>query len=148
MGGYKNRILEVDLSIGRMDVSDVSEDDKKRFIGGSGVSAKLFLDRFDIQSNALSPGNPLMIMNGPITGKNLPGTSRFVVCGKSVLTGIWGESACGGGTSKSLRYTKTLFDGTQMPEIIVLPKAHEPGLSVSLFLFDKGCSAKAQASHH
>jgi aldehyde:ferredoxin oxidoreductase len=38
MGGYKNRILEVDLSIGRMDVSDVSEDDKKRFIGGSGVS--------------------------------------------------------------------------------------------------------------
>ena len=85
MGGYKNRILEVDLSIGKMDITDVSEDDKKRFIGGSGVSAKLFLDRFDIQSNALSPGNPLIIMNGPITGTNLPGTSRFVVCGKSVM---------------------------------------------------------------
>ena len=96
MGGYKNRILEVDLSTGKMDISDVSEDDKKRFIGGSGVSAKLFLDRFDIQSDSLSPGNPLMIMNGPITGTNLPGTSRFVVCGKSLLTGIWGESACRG----------------------------------------------------
>jgi aldehyde:ferredoxin oxidoreductase len=103
MGGYKNRILEVDLSTGKTDISDVSEDDKKRFIGGSGVSAKLFLDRFDIQCNALSPENPLMIMNGPLTGTNLPGTSRFVVCGKSVLTGIWGESACGGNFGPELK---------------------------------------------
>ncbi len=103
MGGYKNRILEVDLSTGKMDISDVSEDDKKRFIGGSGVSAKLFLDRFDIRSNALSPENPLMIMNGPLAGTNLPGTSRFVVCGKSALTGIWGESACGGNFGPELK---------------------------------------------
>jgi aldehyde:ferredoxin oxidoreductase len=103
MGGYKNRILEVDLSTGKMDTADVSEADKKRFIGGSGVSAKLFLDRFDIRSNAFSPENPLMIMNGPLTGTNLPGTSRFVVCGKSVLTRIWGESACGGNFGPELK---------------------------------------------
>jgi aldehyde:ferredoxin oxidoreductase len=103
MGGYKNRILEVDLSTSKMDVSDVNEDDKRRFIGGSGVSAKLFLDRFDIRLNALSPENPLIIMNGPLTGTNLPGTSRFAVCGKSVQTEIWGESACGGNFGPELK---------------------------------------------
>jgi len=34
MGGYKNNILEVDLSTCKMDITDVSEDDKRRFIGG------------------------------------------------------------------------------------------------------------------
>ena len=74
MGGYRNKLLEVDLSTGKMDTFDVSGEDKKRFIGGSGISAKLFLDRFDIRSDALSPENPLMIMNGPLAGTNLPGT--------------------------------------------------------------------------
>jgi hypothetical protein len=41
-----------------------------------------------------------------------------------------------------------LSDGAQMQEIIILPEARELGLSVSLFLFDTGCSAKAQAFHH
>ena len=123
MGGYKNRILEVDLSSGKMDISDVSEDDKKRFIGGSGVSAKLFLDRFDIRSSALSPENPLMILNGPLTGTNLPGTSRFVVCGKSVLTGIWGESACGGNFGPELKmagWDGIVFKGASEKPVFLL----------------------------
>lgn len=96
MGGYWNKILEVDLSTCQIDVTDVPADDKRRFIGGSGVAAKLFLDRFNISADPLSADNPLIVMNGPITGTILPGTSRFVACGKSPLTGIWGESACGG----------------------------------------------------
>ena len=103
MGGYKNRILEVDLSTNRFETTDVPEADRRRFIGGSGVAAKLFLDRFNIQADPLSPDNPLIIMNGPITGTNLPGTSRFVACGRSPLTGIWGESACGGNFGAELK---------------------------------------------
>lgn len=53
MGGYKNKILEVDLSTCKVDITDVPGDDKKRFIGGSGVAAKLFLDRFDIKVDPL-----------------------------------------------------------------------------------------------
>ncbi len=33
---------------------------------------------------------------------------------------------------KSLRFIETLFDGIQMPEIVVLPEAHESGLPVML----------------
>src|SRR4030067_406578 len=97
MGRYKNKILEVDVSTSKTAITDVPDDDKRRFIGGSGVAAKLFLDRFNIKANPLSPENPLIVMNGPITGSTLPGTSRFAVCGKSPLTGIWGEGTCGGG---------------------------------------------------
>ena len=104
MGGYKNKILEVDLSTCKMDITDVSKDDKRRFIGGSGVAAKLFLDRFNIKADPLSPENPLIVMNGPITGSTLPGTSRFAVCGKSPLTGIWGEGTCGGNFGPELKF--------------------------------------------
>jgi aldehyde:ferredoxin oxidoreductase len=104
MGGYTNKILEVDLSTCKMDSTDVPEDDKKRFIGGSGVAAKLFLDRFNIKADPLSPDNPLIIMNGPITGSTFPGTSRFAVCGKSPLTGIWGEGTCGGNFGPELKF--------------------------------------------
>ena len=104
MGGYKNKILEVDLSTCKMDITDVPEDDKRQFIGGSGVAAKLFLDRFNIHADPLSPDNPLIVMTGPITGSTLPGTSRFAVCGKSPLTGIWGEGTCGGNFGPELKF--------------------------------------------
>jgi len=104
VGGYRNKILEVDLSNSKMDLTDVSGDDKKRFIGGSGVAAKLFLDRFNISADPLSPDNPLIVMNGPLTGTTLPGTSRFAVCGKSPLTDIWGEGTCGGNFGPELKF--------------------------------------------
>jgi len=103
MGGYTNRILEVDLSTNELSITDLPDSDKKRFIGGSGVAAKIFLDRFNIQADPLSPDNPLIIMNGPLTGTTLPGTSRFAACGRSPLTGIWGESACGGNFGAELK---------------------------------------------
>ncbi len=104
MGGYRNKILEVDLSNSKMDLTDVPDDDKKRFIGGSGAAAKLFLDRFNTSADPLSPDNPLIVMNGPLTGTTLPGTSRFAVCGKSPLTGIWGEGTCGGNFGPELKF--------------------------------------------
>lgn len=123
MGGYKNKILEVDLSTCKVDITDVPGDDKKRFIGGSGVAAKLFLDRFDIKVDPLSPDNPLIVMDGPITGTTLPGTSRFVACGKSPLTGIWGESACGGNFGAEMKmagWDGILFKGASEKPLYLL----------------------------
>ena len=123
MGGYKNKILEVDLSTCKIDITDVPGDDKKRFIGGSGVAAKLFLDRFNIKVDPLSPDNPLIVMNGPITGTTLPGTSRFVACGKSPLTGIWGESACGGNFGAEMKmagWDGILFKGASEKPLYLL----------------------------
>lgn len=128
MGGYKNKVLEVDLSNSRMDITDVSEEDKRRFIGGSGVAAKLFLDRFNIGADPLSPDNPLIVMNGPLTGTTLPGTSRFVACGRSPLTGIWGESSCGGNFGAELKnagWDGVLFKGaSEKPCYLLIEDFH------------------------
>ncbi len=135
MGGYRNKILEVDLSNSKMDVTDVSGDDKRRFIGGSGVAAKLFLDRFNTSADPLSPDNPLIVMNGPLTGTTLPGTSRFVACGKSPLTGIWGESACGGNFGAELKmagWDGMIFKGvSEKPRYLLIDDSHYKLLDAS-----------------
>ena len=100
MGGYAGKILEIDLSTGKIGTRSIKEEDRKKFIGGSGLAAKIFFDSFDPKVDPLSSENPLIIMTGPVVGTQFPGTSRFAVCGKSPLTGIWGEGTCGGNFEK------------------------------------------------
>ena len=54
----------------------------------------------------LSPENPLIVLTGPVVGTQFPGTSRFAVCGKSPLTGIWGEGTCGGNFGPELKFAE------------------------------------------
>jgi len=104
MGGYAGRILEIDLRTGKIGTISVREDDQKKFIGGSGLAAKIFFDSFDPRIDPLSADNPLILMTGPLVGTQFPETSRFAVCGKSPLTGIWGEGTCGGNFGPELKF--------------------------------------------
>ena len=104
MGGYTGKILEVNLSNGKIETKSIKEEDQRKFLGGSGLAAKIFFDSFDPNVDPLSPKNPLIIMNGPVVGTQFPGTSRFAVCGKSPLTGIWGEGTCGGNFGPELKF--------------------------------------------
>jgi aldehyde:ferredoxin oxidoreductase len=45
--GYAGKILEIDLSTGKIGTLSVSRDDQKKFIGGSGLAAKIYFDSFD-----------------------------------------------------------------------------------------------------
>lgn len=103
MKGYTGKIIEVDLSKRSLSYSDVPDEWKAKFIGGSGLGARLFLDRGDPKVDPLSPANTLFILNGPLTGTTLPGTSRFAACARSPLTGIWGEGTCGGNFGAELK---------------------------------------------
>lgn len=104
MGGYAGRILEIDLRTGKVERRSVPEEDQRKFLGGSGLAAKIFFDSFDTKGDPLSPENPLIAMNGPVVGTQFPGTSRFAVCGKSPLTGIWGEGTCGGNFGPEMKF--------------------------------------------
>ncbi|MHB8909358.1 MAG: aldehyde ferredoxin oxidoreductase family protein [Syntrophales bacterium] len=128
--GYAGRYLRVDLTSGHC--RDFSIDDRllRKFIGGSALGAKLFLDGYPLSADSLAPEGPLMVMTGPMVASGFPGTSRFAVCAKSPLTGIWGESACGGTFGPALKqagYDGIVITGQSAAPVllsIVEGKAH------------------------
>jgi len=103
-GGYAGKILEVDLTSGKISKASVDDETLRKFIGGSGLAAKLFLDRVSPEVEPLSPQNTLFVMIGPLQGTNLPGAGRFNVSAKSPLTNIWGEGNCGGTFGPELKF--------------------------------------------
>ncbi len=107
--GSWGRVLEVDLSTGTIADMPVEKEAYRRFLGGSGLAAHLFVKMNGHTAEPLSPGNPLMVMNGPLTGTSLPGCSRLEICARSPLTGIWGESSMGGAAPAALK--RTGYDG-------------------------------------
>jgi aldehyde:ferredoxin oxidoreductase len=109
MASYKGKILEVNLANGSIAHSTLEQDILRRFIGGSGLAAKLFLDRVSPDVDPLSGENILFIMTGPLAGTALPGVSRLAAGFKSPLTNIWGESNCGGNFGPELKFAG--YDG-------------------------------------
>ncbi len=117
--GYAGNFLQVDLANGVCSRFTLPEERLKKFIGGSSLAASLYLERFDLQADPLSPENPLMLMNGPMVGSGFPGSSRFAMAAKSPQTGIWGESACGGNFGPELK--RAGYDG-----IVITGKSPHP----------------------
>jgi aldehyde:ferredoxin oxidoreductase len=114
MYGYAGKILEVDLSSGEFKNLELNEQDCKDFLGGSGLAAKIYMDRWPGDVDPLSPENPLIIMTGPWTGTRVPGGNRFAACARSPLTGLWGEASCGGYFGVELKaagYDGIIFTG-------------------------------------
>ena len=115
--------MQVDLSSGKQEEIRLENDRWQNFIGGSALAARLFADTDGPAVDPLSPENPLLVMTGPMAGTNFPGSSRFVMCARSPLTGIWGESASGGFFGAALK--KAGFDG-----ILLRGKCERPGYLV------------------
>ncbi|MFH1117329.1 MAG: aldehyde ferredoxin oxidoreductase family protein [Pseudomonadota bacterium] len=121
MWGNTGKIIDVDLSQGRSEITELPEELYRTYIGGSGLAARVFLDRGGLAADPLSPAAMLIFMNGPFAGLKLSGASRNSVAGCSPLTGHWGDSSCGGHFAPELRYCG--FDG-----IIVTGAAKVPSM--------------------
>ena len=119
MKGYQNKILEVDLSGKSTHTTSPDEDLLRNYLGGSGLAARLFLDRGLQDVEPLSPQNQLFIMTGPLAGTGFPGSARFVVAARSPQTRLWGEANCGGHFGARLKFAG--YDG-----IVVHGEAEEP----------------------
>lgn len=117
--GYAGKFLQIDLTDGVCSTFTLPEERLKKFIGGSCLAASLYLERYNINADPLSPENPLMVMNGPLVGSGFVGSSRFAMIAKSPQTGIWGEAACGGNFGPELK--RCGFDG-----IIITGKSLHP----------------------
>ena len=121
MFGNTGKIIEVDLSAGTIEKKNLPEEYYTKYIGGSGLAAKLFWDRGNFKTDPLAPEAMLVFMNGPFAGLKMSGASRNSVAGRSPLTGVWGDSSCGGYFAPELRYAG--YDG-----IVITGKANAPSL--------------------
>ncbi|MFX0048398.1 MAG: aldehyde ferredoxin oxidoreductase family protein [Candidatus Hermodarchaeota archaeon] len=109
MKGFEGKLLIVNLSNKEISEEPIKDSIAENFLGGAGYACRYLYDKINKDTDPLSPDNILMFMTGLFCGSNAPTSGRFVVCAKSPLTGIWGESNCGGFFGPELR--KTGYDG-------------------------------------
>jgi len=112
--GYMGRILTVDLTTGTITESELDDSVARKFIGGSGLGAKILLDEKIMHCDPLGPENILIFAVGPLTGSSLFNSDRFDVVTKSPLTGIYAESSAGGywaGKFKKCGYDALIIKG-------------------------------------
>ncbi len=109
MGTNTGKLLEIDLSSGRVETLDLDSRIQRDFVGGAGLAARLFLDRVPPDTDPLGEKNTLFLMAGPLAGTNFPTSSRLLAAFKSPLTGIWGQASAGGSFAAEVK--KAGFDG-------------------------------------
>jgi len=95
-GGYAGKILEVDLTQGRVKRTSLDPDLATKYIGGKGLGAKYLYDHLPLGCDPFGPENLLIFATGPLTGTLAPGSGRCIVSTKSPATGFWLDANCGG----------------------------------------------------
>ena len=113
--GYFGKILWIDLSEETFREDVLPEDTYKQYLGGYGLASKLIYENMPTEVDPLGPDAILGFFPGLLTGTITPLTGRFMVAGKSPLTGTWGDSNCGGRFGAEIKkcgYDGILIKGT------------------------------------
>ncbi len=114
MYAVTGKLLNVNLSDGTLSTENISFEQYKKYMGGYGLGAALLMERMDPAADALGPDNILGFAVGYLTGTGAYIASRFMVFGKSPLTGGWGDSNCGAHLGKKMKqagYDTILISG-------------------------------------
>ncbi|HSQ49205.1 MAG TPA: aldehyde ferredoxin oxidoreductase family protein [Candidatus Deferrimicrobiaceae bacterium] len=120
MLGYAGRILQVDLTTGKVRIEKLAEENAKQYIGGIGLGMKLWLVNSKAGVDPLSPENPLVLALGPVSGTMFPtGGNGHAFISKSPATGGVGEAVSHGTFGAELK--RAGFDA-----IIFTGKADKP----------------------
>ncbi len=119
LGGYMGKMLDVNLTTGKVENYWISDDDRQRFLGGKALAAKILWDELPPGVCPLSPENIMVFTTGPLTGTGAPCSARFNLSTKSVATGGIASSNCGG--DLGIRLKQAGWDG-----LIVRGAAKQP----------------------
>jgi aldehyde:ferredoxin oxidoreductase len=94
--GYAGKILSVDLSRKEVSIRKLPEEMCREYIGGKGFGAKILFEEMEPKADPYHSTNLLIFATGPVNGLMLSGAAKLCAVFKSPLTGVWGESQCGG----------------------------------------------------
>ncbi len=134
--GYMGKVLRIDVTRGKIETNSFEEATLRKYIGGSGLGAKILNEESDKNTDPLGPDNPLIFMTGPLTGTKALSSGRCSIIARSPLTSIWGESNVGGTWGTKLKQAG--YDG-----VIITGKSEE---SIYIYI-DQEKVAIRKASH-
>jgi len=102
-GGYTGKYCIIDLSSKTTEVVEPAEAFYRNFIGGYGLGAAVIMERQKAGVDPLSSRAYLGFCSGLATGSGALFSGRFMVVGKSPLTGGWGDANAGGYLSREIK---------------------------------------------
>ena len=117
--GYFGKQLRISLDTKEASVEEIEPEVLKKYLGGVGYGARVLYDEIEKGIDPLCPDNKIIFATSPLTANNIPGGGSIMLCFKSPLTHIWGESRCGGDFGPDMR--RAGFDA-----LIIEGRATEP----------------------
>ena len=117
--GYHGKILEVDLTEGRVEAKPLDPGLVRDYLGGRGLATRIFYDEVDPGCDPLGPDNVVVLATSPLVGTNAPTSCRGHMVFKSPLTGFIGTSNSGGTWANA-------FKATGHDVLIIKGKSPEP----------------------
>jgi len=118
--GFCGKVLIVDLSNESFDEEHLSEEVMRQYLGGYGLATKLIYEKMAPKTGVLSLEAIFGFFPGLLTGTVAPLSGRYMVAGKSPLTGTWGDSNSGGTFGPEIK--KCGYDAILIKGIAKIPK--------------------------
>jgi aldehyde:ferredoxin oxidoreductase len=103
--GFTGKYAVVDLTTGNSEVFEPGEAFYKKYLSGYGLGAAVITTRQRPGIDPLSSESYLGFCSGLLTGTDALFSGRFMVVGKSPLTGGWGDANAGGFLSEAIKKT-------------------------------------------
>ena len=94
--GFFGKILWVDLSNGKFEENYLPDKLYLHYLGGYGLGCRLLYENMKPGIDPLSSESLLGFFPGLLTSTTAPLSGRYMVIGKSPLTGTWGDANSGG----------------------------------------------------
>ncbi len=125
--GYMGKILWVNLTEGTFEDENIPDEVYEQFLSGYGLASKVIYEKQPAGIDYKDERSILAVMSGILTNTEATFNGRWMLAGKSPLTGCWGDANCGGDFGPSIK--KSGYDG-----IFITGKSEKP---VYIYIDDK-----------
>ncbi len=107
--GYMGKILWVDLSNKTFRDEIIPDEIYEQFLSGYGLASKIIYENQPKDIDYKDESSIISVMSGILTNTDATFNGRWMLAGKSPLTGCWGDANCGGNFGPAIK--KTGYDG-------------------------------------